>query len=85
MCCQARRDPLRIAFFGEQVRSVPRNPRGGAFIHVEMQFQPIVGGYAREHIVKQYSLSVAFISHVNSILILDSEFIRIAQAHMDTA
>jgi len=56
-----------------------------ALIGVEVQLQPIVGGYAHKDIAKQYSSSMAFIRYFNAILVFESKSISIERAHMEMA
>jgi hypothetical protein len=56
-----------------------------AFVGIQMQFQPIVGGNAYEHIAKQYLSVAALMCHFHTIPVFKSKAIRVGRSHVDMA
>lgn len=50
-----------------------------------MQFQPIVGGDAYEHIAQQYLSVAALICHSHTIPVFEPKTIRVGSTHVDMA
>ena len=50
-----------------------------------MQFQPIVGGNAHEHIAKQYLSVAAIMRHFHTIPVFEPKPIRVGRSHVDMA
>jgi hypothetical protein len=56
-----------------------------AFVGVQMQFQPTVGGNAYEHIAKQYLSVPALMCHCHTIPVFEPKTIRVGRSHVDMA